>query len=293
MSRVDQALRRASEGTSPKLADAEHGEEPDNAGLHLYPRESGSAGIPLESLAPEPRSAIVTPRLRERRPFGTRQVAAERTLVVNERANPLAVVQYRRLAGALHDLQAAQGLKTVMVTSALPNDGKTLTVANLALTLSESFARRVLLIDGDLRRPSVHTLFKLRNERGLSDVLLSESEDLPLQQLSANLSVLPAGRSDLNAMAAVTSDRMEDLIDKRVDQFDWVLLDAAPVPFMPDARLLARIIGAVLFVIAAGSTPYPLVDKAMAALGPESVIGTVLNRVANEAIPGATVLSAQ
>jgi capsular exopolysaccharide synthesis family protein len=213
--------------------------------------------------------------------------------VINERANPLAIVQYRRLAGALHDLQAARGLKTLMVTSALPNDGKTLTVANLALTLSESFARRVLLIDADLRRPSVHTLFRLRNERGLRDVLLSESEDIPLQELSANLSVLTAGRPDVNAMAAVTSDRMEDLIDTRSDEFDWTLLDAAPVPFMPDAELLARITGAALFVIAAGSTPYALVHKAMSALGPDSIVGTVLNRVANDAIPGGTTLRAR
>lgn len=293
MSRVDQALRRASEHTSRNLAHAEHPEVADAAGLHLYPWETGPVGSPLESAAPLPRATIVAPRLRERRPVGPGYLAVERTLVVNERANPLAIVQYRRLAGALHDLQAARGLKTVMVTSALPSDGKTLTVANLALTLSESFARRVLLIDGDLRRPSVHTLFRLRNERGLSDVLLSESEDLPLQELSSNLSVLPAGRPDSNAMAAVTSDRMEDLIDKRADQFDWILLDAAPVPFMPDAQLLARITGAVLFVIAAGSTPYPLVVRAMAALGPDSVIGTVLNRVANDAIPGGTTLSAR
>jgi non-specific protein-tyrosine kinase len=196
-------------------------------------------------------------------------------------------VQYRQLAAAVQQLQTDGGLRTLMVTSALPNDGRTLTVANLALTLSEA-ARRVLLIDADIRQPSLHTLFKLPNACGLSDVLLSERNDLALLQVSPNLSVLPAGRPDLNTIAALTSDRMEDLLEHLSAQFDWILLDAAPVWSMPDARLLARLTGAVLFVIGAGSTPYPLVEKAIATLGAESVVGTVLNRVVNENIPAAT-----
>jgi succinoglycan biosynthesis transport protein ExoP len=130
-------------------------------------------------------------------------------------------------------------------------------------------------------------LFRLPNACGLSDVLLSEHDDLALLQVSANLSVLPAGRPDLNTIAALTSDRMEDLLEHLSGEFDWILLDAAPVWFMPDAQLLARMTGAVLFVIGAGSTPYPLVEKAIAAVGAESVIGTVLNRVIDENIPAA------
>ena len=79
--------------------------------------------------------------------------------MVSKEAPPIAVEQYRRLAGAVHDLQIEQGLKTLMVTSAVPNEGKTLTSANLALTLSESCKHRVLLIDADLRRPFIHRYF--------------------------------------------------------------------------------------------------------------------------------------
>jgi Mrp family chromosome partitioning ATPase len=119
-------------------------------------------------------------------------------------------------------------------------------------------------------------------------VLLTESNDIPLLRISANLSVLPAGHPDVTTSAALTSDRMEDLVDQLAPQFDWILLDAAPVSFMPEAELLARMTGAVLFVIRAGSTPYPLVERAIAALGPDWVVGTVLNRVATDDIPGAT-----
>jgi capsular exopolysaccharide synthesis family protein len=224
----------------------------------------------------------------ERRQFAPLQAALDRKLVVSERATPIAVVQYRRLAGALHQLQIERGLKTLMVTSALPNDGRTLTVANLALTLSGFFSRRVLLIDGDLRRPSIHTLFRLPNACGLSDLLRSERDDIPLLQVSGTLSVLPAGRPGSNTMAALTSDRMEDLVAELATQFDWILLDAAPVGFMPDAQLLARMTGAVLFVIGAGSTQSPDVDRAIAALGPEHVVGTVLNRVVDDNIPASS-----
>ena len=109
--------------------------------------------------------------------------------MVNGTTTPVAVEQYRRLAGTLHELQVEQGLKTLMVTSALPKEGKTLTVVNLALTLSESCRRRVLLIDADLRRPFIHEVFQLPNVRGLNDVLGSERGELPLQPVSEHLSV--------------------------------------------------------------------------------------------------------
>jgi capsular exopolysaccharide synthesis family protein len=206
--------------------------------------------------------------------------------VVSGTAAPVAVEQYRRLAGTLHELQVEQGLKTLMVTSALPKEGKTLTVVNLALTLSESCRRRVLLIDADLRRPFIHEVFRLPNATGLNDVLSSGRGDLPFLQVSEHLSVLPAGHSD-QPMAGLTSDRMRVLLEQSAATFDWVLLDAAPVGFMPDAQLLARLTRAVLFVIAAHSTPQLLVSRAIAELDPECVVGTLLNCVEKQDVPAA------
>jgi capsular exopolysaccharide synthesis family protein len=195
------------------------------------------------------------------------------------------VEQYRRLAAALHDLQVERGLKTVMITSAVPREGKTLTVVNLAVTLSESYARRVLLIDADLRWPGVHQALGVPNDRGLTEVLQSDLDDLPLVERSPRMSVLTAGHPGPNPLAGLTSDRMKALLDQCESRFDWVLLDTPPVGLLPDAQLLARLTRAVVFVIGAGSTPAPVVERAVAELGPECIIGTVLNQVEERAIP--------
>lgn len=197
------------------------------------------------------------------------------------------VEQYRRLAAVLHEVQLQQGLKTLMLTSALPHEGKTLTIVNLALTLSESYARRVLIIDADLRWPSVHSVLGVDNSAGLSESLLRGGLDLPIRRVLPGLSVLPAGRPGPTPLAALTSARMGALIDECAKQFDWVLLDTPPVGLMPDAQLLARLTRAVVLVIAAGATPAAAVKRAVEELGPDSIIGTVLNRVDEREIPEA------
>ena len=288
MSRIDEAWKRASGAvphTRESAAFAERLEESQEDVLHHYPREGGLAAIAAEAPARLPRPTVVAPRTGDRRQLGPLDVTFERKLVVGRKVSPIAVEQYRRLAGAVHDLQVEQGLKTLMVTSALPSEGKTLTVANLALTLSEACSRRVLLIDADLRRPFVHQVFRLPNARGLSDVLRSERGEMPFLQVSEHLTVLPAGK--LDQPMALTSDRMRVLLEQSAASFDWVLIDAAPVGFMPDAQLLARLTRAVLFVIAAHATPHTLVSRAIAELGPECVVGTVLNCVEEHNIPAA------
>jgi capsular exopolysaccharide synthesis family protein len=200
------------------------------------------------------------------------------------RRAPVVEVSSRRRTSRWHGLQAERGLKTLMVTSTLPEEGKTLTIANLALTLSESYKRRVLLIDADLRRPSIHEVFGLPNQSGLTEGLRAESGQLSVLEVSPHLSIVPAGHPDANPMAKLTSARMQALLEEAAASFDWVLLDAPPVGLMPDASLLARLTNAVVFVIAAGSTPYALVERAIADLGRECVIGTVLNRVDEDTI---------
>ncbi len=209
-------------------------------------------------------------------------------LVVSRDAPALSIEQYRRLAAALHDAQGAHGLTSLIVTSALPLDGKTLTAINLALTLSESYGRRVLLVDADLRRPSLHNAFQLVNAVGLGQVLRSQIADVPLTNVSKNLAVLTAGCSDSDPMAAITSGRMRSLLDEWEARFEWVILDAPPVALLPDAQLLSRLTHAVIFVIGAGVTPHAVVDRAIAGLGRECILGTVLNRVDPKTIPAMT-----
>src|SRR4029077_8939173 len=110
-------------------------------------------------------------------------------LVITSRPEQSTVKQYRKLAATLHHAQVDRDLKVVMVSSAISGDGKTLTSTNLALTLSESYRRRVLLIDADLRRPSVHEVFQVKNQKGLSECLTAETEHrLPLIHASPYLS---------------------------------------------------------------------------------------------------------
>jgi protein-tyrosine kinase len=282
MSRIDEALRRAAgteelpangsgdrsvaraSGIAPSTLDGYTIEDPANAHETVQNRQKPFAAKPL---AQAPARPIAVP------------TALQNKLVIGPDILPVTVEQYRRLAGVLHDLHEKHGLKTLMVSSALPQEGKTLTVANVALTLSESFHQRVLLVDADLRRPSLHDVFGIPNGTGLSDVVNGTGSAISPVMISPCLSVLTAGRRLSSPLAMLTSERIRDVVVDAAAHFDWVLLDTPPVGFLPDAQLVARLSDAVLFVIAAGSTPFAMVQRAIADLGPERIVGTVLNRV--------------
>jgi capsular exopolysaccharide synthesis family protein len=205
-----------------------------------------------------------------------------RKLVTDPESRPVAVEQYRRLAAGLHHAQAQSGLKVVMVTSAVVAEGKSLSVTNLGLTLSHSFRTRVLLIDGDLRRPSLHEIFKLPPTAGLSEGLRGREErELPLFEVSHNLVVLPAGRPDADPVGSLTSDRMGRMVAEAAHEFDWVLIDTPPIGLVPDAGLLGALSDAVVLVVRAGVSPCALVRQAVDTLGADKIFGVLLNAVDN------------
>lgn len=212
-------------------------------------------------------------------PFAQTPAAASR-LVVGPSPNYTLVEQFRHLAAALHHAQLRAGTKTVMITSAVEAEGKTTTAANLALTFSHSHRRRVLLVDADLRRPSIHGLFQLSNREGLTDALKVVTPDapLPLHRVSPTLSVLTAGDPSLDPMSVLVSDMMREFMREAAQQYDWVVLDTPPVALLSDANLLSAMIDAAIIVVSANTTPYPLVRRAVEAIGPTKVLGTVLNR---------------
>ena len=188
--------------------------------------------------------------------------------------------QFRRLAATLHHAHLANGLRDVMLTSASPGDGKTLTAVNLALVLAESYRYRVLLVDADLRRPSIPNLTDLTDGCGLSDALTAATEQkLALVPITERLTLLPAGRPISNSIEALTSPRMRQILEEAAARFDWVILDAPPVGPATDARLLAQMVGGTLFVIHSGQTQFPDVQKAIDAIGREQILGVVLNGV--------------
>jgi capsular exopolysaccharide synthesis family protein len=223
--------------------------------------------------------------LTENRSFRSRTAASEK-LVASPEAESLLIEQHRRLGAALHDLQGQHGLKILMVSSAVQQEGKTLTISNLALTLSESFRRRVLLIDADLRRPAVHEVFGIPNDVGLTDMVRKGGASVPLIEVSPGLSILTAGRPEANPLSPLMSDRLGEVVSQAAARFDWVLLDTPPIGMLPDAQLVARVSEGILFVIAAGTTDHALVQRCINELGPERIVGTVLNRVEPHRLAG-------
>jgi capsular exopolysaccharide synthesis family protein len=282
MSRIDQALRNWESGKG--AVRAESVVEPAHASaLAHYPVESTS----LPVLEPEPAVLPTVEPPLARRPVRVRDDADLAARLVTGESGSISLEQYRRLAAVLHEEQMQGNLKTVMVTSALPGEGKTLTIANLAHTLSESYGRRVLVIDADLRAPSLHRILGVRNTAGLSEALRSTGRALPFVEISSRLSALTAGRPGPAPLADLISGRMADVVRECAASFDWVLIDTPPVGLLSDAQVLARLAGGVVFVIAAGSTPRAAVERAISELGTDSIIGTVLNRVEDRRIPEA------
>jgi capsular exopolysaccharide synthesis family protein len=283
MSRVNEALKRSKLHSSPDP----HGVKPrarvvDRSFLDQYVAEQRSDSSEVDRVAAGEGGS--SPRTRRGGWSGTFSRPLAGKLVVSEDMGTFPVEQYRRLAAALDDLQIGRGLKTLMVSSALPGEGKTLTITNLALTLSESYQRRVLLVDADLRNPSIEQAFGLAPGAGLRDDLRSASGTLSALQVSSSLSVLPAGRADADPMAELGSDRLRPLIQDAASRFDWVLVDTPPVCLLPDAHLVARATDGVLLVIAAKATPYNLIGRAIAELGHDRIVGTVLNRAEDHAL---------
>jgi capsular exopolysaccharide synthesis family protein len=202
----------------------------------------------------------------------------ERLLTTSSDSNPALLKQFGRLAGSLHNAQGAGGMKVVLITSVAAGEGKTLTAMNLALTLSQSYKRNVLIIDADLRRPSVNTVCGLGPVRGLSEGLRApQQEKLAIIKLTETLSFLPAGRPDPDPMDGLTSDRMRRIIDEASARFEWVILDVPPIGLVPDAGLLAAMADAVLFVVRAEITPLGQLQKAIDAVGRDRIFGVVLN----------------
>jgi capsular exopolysaccharide synthesis family protein len=279
MSRLADALRRARAN-----GDAEERLRAASAPVHSVTSES----TPLPTRAvnvPAPAAPVATPLIAA--PSRLDETTAWRTnpdlvgkVISTDGFSSAALEQYRKLAATLHHAQEERGLKVVMTTSALPGEGKSLTAVNLALTLSGSYHRRVLLVDADLRRPTIQRTFGLTTISGLGDGMkASYDRPMPVIQLSDRLYILPAGRPDPDPICGITSERMRRLIAQAATAFDWVLVDTPPVALLPDANLLASFVEGVLLVIRCGKAPFALVKRTLEALGHDRILGVVMNAV--------------
>jgi protein-tyrosine kinase len=289
MSRVHDALAKARANASE--ADTSN----PAAGVPLFPLEGADPGQPgwasetavppTDVLAPQNAAAAAV-----RQEVDTVLEPAGRDLgekvVLSPDPDHASVEQYRRLAARLHLAQAEHGIKVVMIASALPGEGKTLTATNLALTLSESYHRDVLLIDGDLRRPSIHEMFRIANVSGLNDGLRSEANrKVPLVRWSDRLTLITAGRPDADPMRVLVSEKMKRVITEASQKFDWVIVDTPPIGLLTDASLFSAMVDTAIMVVQAARTPHADIDRAVTALGRDRIFGVVLNRAAAASNP--------
>jgi len=189
---------------------------------------------------------------------------------------------YRTLRTNIQFSSLDTELRTLLVTSAGPSEGKSTTLANLAVVMAES-GSRVLAVDCDLRRSSLHLLFGLDNTRGLTNVILEEGTGpLPLQDTTVpNLQVLTSGPLPPNPSELLASRRMARVLELLREAAEMVLLDAPPVVAVTDAAILASRVDGVLLVIEAGTTRRDLARRARAQLEKVNarVLGVVLNNV--------------
>ncbi len=220
-------------------------------------------------------------------PARTRQAAIDldadgaEKLAIHPGADPIVVDQFRKLGGVLHQAQLEHGTRTVTIASAVASEGKTLTAINLAATLAASYRRRVLLIDADLRGPSVHTTLRCPVAPGVSDVLSgSAGPELPAIEITPGFFVLTAGTRTRDPISAISSEQFRQLLVDAVAAFDWVVLDIPPVGALPDAGLLTAMSDTTVLVVQTGSAAYAVVQRAAEAIGPDRIIGVVLNMVA-------------
>ena len=190
-----------------------------------------------------------------------------------------AAERYRSVRARISHREEVMPLRTLMVTSPGSGDGKSITAANLALTMAQEFQRRVVLVDADFRGSSVHSLFGLDPAPGLAELLAGEAtlDDVLVYLPDHRLTVIPAGRTPQFPTELLGSTAMRRAVDSLRGRFDRVLFDTPAVMPLADTGTFAPMADGVLLVVRAGVTPRPALDRAIAAFDAEKVVGVVLN----------------
>lgn len=172
--------------------------------------------------------------------------------------------QYKVLRTNLYSLSPENPIKTVVITSAQAREGKTITCCNLAITLALDKEKKVLLVDADLRKPAVHSLFGLPVEPGFSDVLTGSAdlESFTKKPAVGDLFVIPAGSEKGSASEVLSLAKIDNVIDKLKSKFDYIIFDTPPVLDFTDASILGSHCDAVIPVIKAGVTQQSVIEEA-------------------------------
>jgi len=210
-----------------------------------------------------------------------------------------AIEQFRSLRSRMQEFRDLNTLKSILISSGLPQEGKSFVTANLAISFARHRASRVLLIDGDMRRATLHKLLGCPQGPGLTEYLAGDASILdvmqrpspgeagdPLPPGLASLTFIPAGTEHDKAADLSGNRRFDKLIAAVVPHFDWIVVDSSPVNLVSDGVNLARACDAVLLVARGGVTKYQVTQRAIAELKASKVLGLVLNAVKNPPTAG-------
>jgi len=230
---------------------------------------------------PPPAPAIDLPETIESRPAIGR---LDSRLVAGLAPRSIAAEQYRSLRTRIRQAENGRAMRSIIITSPSKGDGKSLTAANLALTMAQEFQPRVLLLDADLRRPSIHTLFGIPETPGLADVLMGGAslDDALLTLEEHHLAILPAGVPPTHPAELLGSASMRRTLDTLRTRFDRIIIDMPPVEPLADVHILSPLTDALLMMVRAGATEKPAIDRALAGLDASKVLGLVLNETVSD-----------
>jgi protein-tyrosine kinase len=283
MSRIHEALKKAAEERTAQLSS---GPPPDlvdvaaDVSRTTVPREH--RGIPsLVDLPPKRDSSILSFEELMQKCLRLRWQPDPRSNVFDgAHSDQVGAESFRTLRSRLYQIAGTRQLKRILVTSSVPQEGKTLVAANLAQSLARQDRSRVLLIDADLRASRMHHVLGAPAAPGLVDYLRDQADECTVIQRGdeENLCFIPGGSPVSNPSELLLSARVKQLVERVTPVFDWVVLDSPPALPVHDASLLADLCDGVLFVVRAGATDFEVVEKASSEFRDKNLLGVVLNR---------------
>ncbi len=286
MSRIHDALKKAER---EKAGGADLQRSGPRAKSYSFGASNGEKAAPRDRgglLAPEPPRAMETQEgmallreLEERCPMQTWNPDAKKVLFVDGQSHALGTEEFRTLRSHLYLIRDRQRLHNLLVTSPLPQDGKTFVAANLAQVIARQPDRRVLLIDGDLRLARLHLSLGAPLAPGLSEYLTGQADELSIvhRGSQSNLFFIPAGEAVSNSSELIAEGHLAPLFERLSPAFDWIILDSPPAIPVADAKMMADFCDGVIVVIRAGVTPYDLAQKACRDFRKRGLVGVVLN----------------
>lgn len=206
-------------------------------------------------------------------------VSPNSRLVSLTKEGSLGAEQFRFLSVRLTQLQRARPLKKILITSTVPEEGKSMVSANLAIALAGKRQNKILLLEGDLRRPVLAQRFGLGKLAGLSERLQGISSAAPnLYRLEGpGLWFLPAGSPPDNPLELMQSGKLSELLDRLSARFDWIVIDSPPLLPLADTSVWGRFADGVLLVVREGKTERRQLQRVLQILNQSNLVGVVLN----------------